>query len=111
MFFRVVDPINAESLRSIETSIFILCLDKSIPICYNHHRSIDDTDHKQRDDNSLALQMLHGQGTQLGGCNRWYDKTMQVCVWCEDLKLINSPTFDFDQRKKNQIKVLLRILH
>ena len=76
--FTIVDPANAESLYSIETSILILCLDKSIPINMNHRRSVDETDHRQRDDNSLALQMLHGQGTQLNSLNRWYDKTMQV---------------------------------
>ncbi|XP_067937012.1 choline O-acetyltransferase-like [Watersipora subatra] len=76
----LTDPTNAKSLNSIETSIFILCLDKSVPVNYNHIRSVDETDHKQRDDNSLALQMLHGQGTQLNSRNRWYDKTMQFII-------------------------------
>ena len=69
---------NQASLHDIETSIFIICLDRAVSITHNHHRSIDETDHNLRDDNSLSLQMLHGQGSHLNSCNRWYDKTMQV---------------------------------
>ena len=76
--YLLLDSVNGESLRTIETSIFILCLDKTIPVKFNHRRSIDETEHNHRDDNSVALQMLHGQGSELNSSNRWYDKTMQV---------------------------------
>jgi len=74
----IADETNRRSLEVIETSIFVLCLDKAVPVLHNHRRSIDETTHNTRDDNSLALQMLHGQGTELNSANRWYDKTMQV---------------------------------
>ena len=63
---RLIDEVNTESLNMIETSIFILCLDEAV------------ASNGRRDENSIALQMLHGQGTDLNSCNRWYDKTMQV---------------------------------
>ena len=78
--YLLLDSVNEESLRTIETSIFILCLDKTIPVKFNHRRSIDETEHNHRDDNSVALQMLHGQGSELNSSNRWYDKTMQVNI-------------------------------
>lgn len=57
-----------------------MCLDKGIPISFNHQNSIDETTKNLRDDVSLAFQMLHGMGTNLNGANRWYDKTMQFVI-------------------------------
>ena len=62
----------------IERCIFILCLDDSIPLSFNHQKSIDETSRDIRDDVSLATQMLHGFGSNVNSCNRWFDKTMQV---------------------------------
>ena len=58
--------------------MFVLCLDKQIPIAFNHQRSIDETNMNMRDDVSLLLQMLHGHGSKINSSNRWFDKTMQV---------------------------------
>ena len=74
------DPVNLESLATIERCIFVLCLDRAIPISFNHQRSVDETSGNLRDDVSLILQMLHGHGSKVNSCNRWFDKTMQVRV-------------------------------
>ena len=72
------DPDNRDGLGMIERSSFVLCLDKSIPLSWNHQSSIDETRMSIRDDVSLASQMLHGQGSKINSSNRWFDKTMQV---------------------------------
>lgn len=58
---------NRESVRSIQKSIFTLCLDAPVP------RVSDDVYR-----NHVAGQMLHGGGGQLNSGNRWFDKTLQV---------------------------------
>ncbi len=70
--------VNRDSLDLIERCIFIVCLDDPIPLSFNHQTSIDETNMGFRDDVSLATQMLHGFGTKVNSCNRWFDKTMQV---------------------------------
>ncbi|KAK3089454.1 hypothetical protein FSP39_003760 [Pinctada imbricata] len=59
---------NRDSMDAIERCIFVLCLDQRIPILYNHRNSIDETSMNVRDDVSLALQMLHGLGTESQQC-------------------------------------------
>lgn len=73
-----IDPVNRSSLEAIENCIFVLCLDKALPISFNHQTSMDETMNSRRDDVSLALQMIHGHGSQYNSCNRWFEKTMQV---------------------------------
>ncbi|KAL5018091.1 hypothetical protein ScPMuIL_003813 [Solemya velum] len=74
------DPTNRDYLDQIEHCLFVVCLDKCVPITFNHQNSIDETQQNLRDDVSLALQMLHGHGTSSNSCNRWFDKTMQFIV-------------------------------
>ena len=74
------DSVNRDSLDLIERCLFLICLDKSLPLSFNHQRSVDDTQRSLRDDVSLAKQMLHGHGARFNSCNRWFDKTLQVCV-------------------------------
>ena len=74
----VLDPTNLESLALIESCVFVLCLDRAIPVSFNHQRSVDETNMNVRDDVSMLVQMLHGQGSNVNSCNRWFDKTMQV---------------------------------
>ncbi|XP_052262226.1 choline O-acetyltransferase-like [Dreissena polymorpha] len=76
----MTDMTNRESLSALETCMFVLCLDKSIPISFNHQRSVDETSMNLRDDVSLSTQMLHGQGSKINSCNRWFDKTMQFII-------------------------------
>lgn len=58
---------NRESVRSIQKSIFTVCLDAVIPrVSEDMYRS------------QVAGQMLHGGGSKLNSGNRWFDKTLQV---------------------------------
>lgn len=74
------DSVNRSSLEAIENCIFVLCLDKALPISFNHQTSMDETMNSRRDDVSLALQMIHGHGSQYNSCNRWFEKTMQFVI-------------------------------
>lgn len=61
------DKVNRESVRSIQKSIFTVCLDAPVP------RVSEDVYRSQ-----VAGQMLHGGGSKLNSGNRWFDKTLQV---------------------------------
>lgn len=64
------DKVNRESVRSIQKSIFVVCLDAPMP------RVSEDVYRSQ-----VAGQMLHGGGSKLNSGNRWFDKTLQVRTW------------------------------
>ncbi|KAL3876632.1 hypothetical protein ACJMK2_034449 [Sinanodonta woodiana] len=74
------DSTNRDSLDAIERSLFILCLDKALPVSLNHQQSFDMTSRNVRDDVSIMLQMLHGCGSKHNSGNRWFDKTMQFII-------------------------------
>lgn len=65
----IKDKTNKESVRSIQKSIFTVCLDGLIP-------KVSDEQYKSR----VAAQMLHGGGSRLNSGNRWFDKTLQFIV-------------------------------
>ncbi|XP_012577028.1 PREDICTED: carnitine O-acetyltransferase isoform X2 [Condylura cristata] len=65
----IKDKVNRESVRSIQQSIFAVCLDRPVPrVADEAYRS------------HVAGQMLHGGGGQLNSGNRWFDKTLQFIV-------------------------------
>ncbi|XP_044848332.1 carnitine O-acetyltransferase isoform X2 [Mauremys mutica] len=65
----IKDKTNKESVRSIEKSIFTVCLDSPIP-------RVSDDIYRSR----MAAQMLHGGGSRWNSGNRWFDKTLQFIV-------------------------------
>uniref|UniRef100_A0A673TP95 Carnitine O-acetyltransferase n=1 Tax=Suricata suricatta TaxID=37032 RepID=A0A673TP95_SURSU len=65
----IKDKVNRESVRSIQKSIFTVCLDAPMP------RVSEDMYRRH-----VAGQMLHGGGSKLNSGNRWFDKTLQFIV-------------------------------
>ncbi|XP_038600981.1 carnitine O-acetyltransferase isoform X1 [Tachyglossus aculeatus] len=65
----IKDKTNKASVRSIQKSIFTVCLDAPMP-------RVSEDVYKSR----VAAQMLHGGGSQLNSGNRWFDKTLQFIV-------------------------------
>uniref|UniRef100_G3QU77 Carnitine O-acetyltransferase n=1 Tax=Gorilla gorilla gorilla TaxID=9595 RepID=G3QU77_GORGO len=65
----IKDKVNRDSVRSIQKSIFTVCLDAPMPrVSEDVYRS------------HVAGQMLHGGGSRLNSGNRWFDKTLQFIV-------------------------------
>lgn len=62
------DKINKESVKIIQESIFLLCLDCSVPNKNRNKRT------------HAALQTIHGGGSKENSGNRWFDKTIQFIV-------------------------------
>lgn len=62
------DDHNVETLKAIESCLFIVCLD---------HAPQNPTD-VERSQKDTFKQMLTGNGTRFNGSNRWFDKTIQV---------------------------------
>uniref|UniRef100_A0A8C5R5Q9 Carnitine O-acetyltransferase n=1 Tax=Leptobrachium leishanense TaxID=445787 RepID=A0A8C5R5Q9_9ANUR len=65
----IKDKVNKESVRTIQKSIFTVCLDAPMP-------KVSDELYKSR----VAAQMLHGGGSRWNSGNRWFDKTLQFIV-------------------------------
>lgn len=63
----IVDSVNSDSLKAINDSMFVMCLDKN-------NSAKDQASPKSR----IALQLLHGYGSENNSGNRWFDKTLQV---------------------------------
>ncbi|KAK9510571.1 hypothetical protein O3M35_005320 [Rhynocoris fuscipes] len=62
------DNQNAASLKAIEESLFLLCLDDKKP------------DHCRNDKTTAGIQCVHGGGPKANSGNRWFDKTIQFIV-------------------------------
>ncbi|XP_067140741.1 carnitine O-acetyltransferase-like isoform X2 [Centruroides vittatus] len=62
------DKLNKESVKTIQSSIFLLCLDQSVP-----NNAMNKRTH-------AALQTIHGGGSKENSGNRWFDKTIQFIV-------------------------------
>ncbi|XP_073497954.1 carnitine O-acetyltransferase-like [Phyllobates terribilis] len=63
------DRLNRESVRSIQRSLFTVCLDATV-LKYSEDLYSSRT----------AAQMLHGGGSHANSGNRWFDKTLQFVV-------------------------------
>ncbi|KAK6171011.1 hypothetical protein SNE40_019276 [Patella caerulea] len=67
------DPVNQASIKDIETSCMLLCLDKqTIPSDNSFDDDIGDV--------ACLEHVLHGQGSKRNSGNRWFDVTFQLIV-------------------------------
>eukprot|EP00095_Tigriopus_kingsejongensis_P010617 maker-scaffold795_size96016-snap-gene-0.24 protein:Tk10617 transcript:maker-scaffold795_size96016-snap-gene-0.24-mRNA-1 annotation:"carnitine o-acetyltransferase isoform x2" len=66
---------NQDTLKAIETSLFVLCLDKAA----DPEKSFADRK------TQAAAQAIHGLGPNENAANRWFDKTMQVFISSDGL--------------------------
>lgn len=64
----VKDGSNIQSLKAIESSLFVLCLDKAF------------NGDSYNDQSATAMETIHGCGSDSNGGNRWFDKTVQFIV-------------------------------
>lgn len=63
---------NQSSLRDVERSLLVLCLDKVAGLW--RCNSVDERF------TLAAAHTIHGAGADNNGANRWFDKTIQVCT-------------------------------
>ncbi|XP_049865434.1 carnitine O-acetyltransferase-like [Pectinophora gossypiella] len=73
----IADDVNKASLKDIETSIVVLCLDAPVGLW--------DLSDKGARQNLAASQTIFGGGSRSNGNNRWFDKTVQFIVGADGL--------------------------
>lgn len=61
------DPGNEKSVKEIQKSLFLVCLDNKMLPSGTESRQI-----------TVSKQFIHGGGSAGNAGNRWYDKTIQV---------------------------------
>lgn len=62
------DPKNQETLREIQTSLFVLSLDTVCDVSKVNYQT------------KAALQTVHGGGSKCNSGNRWFDKTVEFVI-------------------------------
>ncbi|XP_044268520.1 carnitine O-acetyltransferase isoform X2 [Tribolium madens] len=78
-----LDVTSLKSVREIQTSLFLVCLDKALPNCGENERI------------TASKQFIHGGGSNANSANRWFDKTVQFIVsedGCVGLTYEHSPS-------------------
>ncbi|XP_063720664.1 carnitine O-acetyltransferase-like [Symsagittifera roscoffensis] len=75
------DPHNRIIFRTIESSIFVLCLDfEPVVNCEVQNGTTASVDEKRKRISEWGLISLHGGGSKKHSCNRWFDKAIQIVV-------------------------------
>ncbi|CAG9854536.1 unnamed protein product [Phyllotreta striolata] len=64
----IKDPTNEASVREIQNSLFLVALDKPMPVENDSRRSM------------ASKQFIHGGGSKGNSANRWFDKTVQFII-------------------------------
>ena len=88
---KFADPTNCYSLDVIERAQFVVCLDKAHPQILKQLQSSSSStptgscDLQDSHWSILTSNILHGNGTQFNGCNRWFDHGFQVSYACSIL--------------------------
>lgn len=80
----MTDENNQRNLTAIEKCMLIVCLDlEEMPPNFNSKiNKVEINEHRtpNRDETSMAHQMIHGGGSRVHSGNRWFDKTIQVKI-------------------------------
>lgn len=63
----IKDETNRESINTIQTALFSISIDESVPYDSEHPLT------------QLVTSLIHGDGSKLNSANRWMDKTIQLC--------------------------------
>ncbi|KAF2897173.1 hypothetical protein ILUMI_09001 [Ignelater luminosus] len=63
------EEVNQRSVRTIQTSLFLVCLDSPMEYTTEDNRRT-----------SAGKQLIHGGGSNANAGNRWYDKTVQFVL-------------------------------
>ncbi|XP_070378117.1 choline O-acetyltransferase-like isoform X2 [Dermacentor albipictus] len=72
--------VNQSSLQSLETCLFVVCLDRPLSSLRRHYASLR-RESVTLDLGTQAAHLLHGGSVADGNAaNRWYDKFMQIVV-------------------------------
>lgn len=73
---------NRRNLDLITKSLIVVCLDEPLPSTFNCRLPRGARGHAAgtRDETNLAVQMLHGGGSNYNSGNRWFDKTVQIII-------------------------------
>lgn len=67
MFLPILaSPDNENSIKEIQSALFLVCLDNPMPGNDGNRRSL------------ASKQFIHGGGSRANSGNRWFDKTVQV---------------------------------
>ncbi|XP_054156142.1 choline O-acetyltransferase-like [Oppia nitens] len=77
----LLSDINKQSLKYLETCLFIVCIDDFVSnkTIKNHQRR-DSIQMARMDPQYMASMVLHGGGSQLYTPNRWFDKFLQIVI-------------------------------
>ena len=67
------DPVNRHSLDTIETAQLTFSFDELASSTNYDYTSLEDQ-------KEMLERAVHGGGSQKYTCNRWFDKSHQVCI-------------------------------
>lgn len=84
------DPVNRQSVSEIQKSLFVLSIDREIPL-------IED------DTTTAEYTLVTGAGSKFNSANRWYDKTVQFVVGASG---INGLTYEHSPAEGGPISIL-----
>ncbi|XP_063376290.1 carnitine O-acetyltransferase [Cydia fagiglandana] len=95
----IKDNQNKESLKDVQSSLVVLCLDKPVGLW----KAAD----KNGRQNIAGAQTIHGGGAGLNGGNRWFDKTVQFIVGADG---VTGLTYEHSPAEGQPIAVLTDFL-
>lgn len=84
------DPVNRQSVSEIQQSLFVLAIDREMPLIEDDTTTAEHT-------------LVTGAGSRFNSANRWYDKTVQFVVGASG---INGLTYEHSPAEGGPISIL-----